>query len=584
MERRLSISSRKFLGQVWQLAAPYWRSEEKGTAWLLLGTIVAMTLGIVYLLVLLNEWNREFYNTLETKNAEDFYVLMLRFSFLAAVYIALSIYRTYLQQMLEMRWRIWLTKQYLSEWLGHRVYYRLELDHLGTDNPDQRIAEDLRAFTGGTLLLTLGLLRETVTVVSFVAILWTISGPLSFMLGGTEITIPGYMVWAALLYAIAGSVATYYVGRPLIPLNFQQERFEADFRFNLVRMREYAEGVALYRGEETEHRGHLGRLERIRQNWWALMYYTKRLGALTIGYAQAAVVFPYFVAGGRFFSGAITLGGLMQIANSFGQVQSSLSWFVDSYTTLAGWKASVDRLLTFHHAVEIARSEAMTHASERTNVPAGSALEADIESLALPAKDGVPGRVILSGEWLALKPGEKVVLTGPSGSGKSTLFRMLAGIWPFGTSRVKVPEGAKLLFLPQKPYIPIGSLRAAVTYPAASGVFSDEDVRDALNAVALGALADKLDEERNWSLTLSGGEQQRLAIARALLQQPDWLFLDEATSALDDASERAIYELVRERLPRAAIVSIAHRPTVAEYHDRKLALVPYGERMALSGV
>jgi putative ATP-binding cassette transporter len=582
MKDGLSIGSRRFLGKVWQLTAPYWRSEEKGSAWLLLISIVALTLGIVYMLVLLNEWNREFFNALEQKQAQDFFVLLLYFCFLAAVYIVLSIYRTYLQQMLEVRWRIWLSKQYLDDWLSNRVYYRLELEHLGTDNPDQRIAEDLRAFTGGTLSLALGLLRETVTVVSFVALLWMVSGPLDFSLGGTPVSIPGYMVWAALLYAVVGSIATYYVGRPLIALNFQQERYEADFRFSLVRMREYAEGVALYRGEATEHRGHLSRLERIRQNWWALMHYTKRLGALTIGYAQVAVVFPYFVAGGRFFSGAITLGGLTQIANAFGQVQSSLSWFVDSYPTLAGWKASVDRLLTFHEAVARASAEAEQKTRERSTVPAHAALEATIDTLALPGRDGVPGRVILSGQSLELRPGQKVVLTGASGSGKSTLFRLLAGIWPFGHARVQVPEGAKLMFLPQKAYIPIGSLRDAVTYPAPGDVYRDDEVRSVLVDVGLARLAEHLDEERNWSLALSGGEQQRLAVARAILHRPDWLFLDEATSALDEAGERGIYELLRQRLPNAAMVSIAHRPAVAAFHERKLALVPHGEHMALA--
>jgi putative ATP-binding cassette transporter len=581
MNDRLSIRSRSFIGQVWQLAAPYWRSEEKGQAWVLLAAIVAMTLGIVYMLVLLNEWNREFFNALEQKDSQDFFVLLVYFCFLAGVFIVLSIYRTYLQQMLEVRWRIWLSKQYLDEWLSNRVYYRLELDHLGTDNPDQRIAEDVRLFTSGTLSLTLGLLRETVTVVSFVAILWSVSGPLAFTVSGNEVSIPGYMVWAALLYAIAGSVITYYVGRPLIGLNFQQERLEADFRFNLVRMREYAEGVALYAGEATERRGHLARLERIRQNWWALMYYTKRLGALTIGYAQIAVVFPYFVAGHRYFSGSITLGGLTQIANAFGQVQSSLSWFVDSYTVLAGWKASVDRLLTFHQAVERATLEAQGKNDERAIAPAGAALQADIEELALPGKDGIPARVIMAGEHLEFRPGEKVIITGPSGSGKSTLFRVLAGIWPFGRAHVKVPEGARLMFLPQKPYIPIGSLRDATTYPGAGGTFGDDDIREALRAVALDKLGDRLADERNWSLTLSGGEQQRLAVARALLHRPDWLFLDEATSALDEAGERHIYDLLRERLPQATLVSIAHRPAVAGYHDRKLTLQPTGEGMAL---
>jgi vitamin B12/bleomycin/antimicrobial peptide transport system ATP-binding/permease protein len=582
MNDGLLIHARSFLGQVWQLAVPYWRSEEKGRAWSLLAAIVAMTFGIVYMLVLLNEWNRKFYNALENKNSDDFFALLLQFCVLAAIFIVLSIYRTYLQQMLAVRWRIWLSRQYLGEWLGNRVYYRLELDHLGTDNPDQRIAEDLRLFTSGTLSLSLGLLRETVTIISFIAILWSVSGPLAFTLSGTHVTIPGYMVWAALLYAIAGSAITYYVGRPLIALNFQQERLEADFRFNLVRMREYAEGVALYKGEATEQKGHLARLERIRQNWYGLMHYTKRLGAFTIGYGQIAVVFPYFVAGHRYLSGAIPLGGLTQIANAFGQVQSSLSWFVDSYTDLANWKASVDRLLTFHHALDQATAEAQVQTGDRITAPAGSALQADVAELAVPGKDATPGRVILAGAALELKPGEKVLISGPSGSGKSTLFRMLAGIWPFGRARVRIPEGARMMFLPQKTYIPIGTLRDAVTYPAAAGTYSDDAIRQMLRSVTLDKLVDELDQERNWSLSLSGGEQQRLAIARALLHRPDWLFLDEATSAMDESGERLIYELLRERLPKTALISIAHRPGVAGYHDRKLVFVPHGETMALA--
>jgi putative ATP-binding cassette transporter len=339
--------------------------------------------------------------------------------------------------------------------------------------------------------------------------------------------------------------------------------------------------VALYRGEAAEHRALLSRLERIRENWYALMYYTKRLGALTIGYGQVATVFPFFVAGHRYFSGAVTLGGLTQIANAFGQVQSSLSWFVDSYTSLAEWKASVDRLLSFHHAVERATADAQAKSGERVPAPAGSALRADIDELALPATDGAPGRVILAGASLELAPHEKVLITGPSGSGKSTLFRVLAGIWPFGRARVRVPEGARMMFLPQKPYIPIGTLRDAVTYPGTSDTFDDAAIAEALRAVTLDRLAGRIDESRNWSMTLSGGEQQRLAAARALLQRPDWLFLDEATSALDEAGERQVYELLRERLPDATIVSIAHRPAVAGYHERNVVFVAKGEGMVL---
>lgn len=571
MNDALSIRSRRFLGQVWQLAMPYWRSGEKGRAWALLVTIITMTLGLVYVLVLLNQWNRDFFDALEKKNADDFSALMLQFCLLAGIFIVLSIYRAYLQQMLEMRWRVWLTRQYLGSWLADRVYYRLELDALGTDNPDQRIADDLRLFTSGTLALTLGLLREGVTLASFIAILWSVSGPLAFTLFGSEVSIPGYMVWAALLYAIAGSIVTYYIGRPLIRLNFEQEHREANFRFNLVRTREYAEGVALYGGEDTERKGHLARLERIRANWWQLMHYTKRLGAITIGYGQIAVVFPYFVAGHRFFSGAITLGGLTQIANAFGQVQSALSWFVDSYAGLANWKASVDRLITFHHAVEEAAADARVKQTERVGAHSEAPLHADIVELALPGRDGAPGRVILSGAAFEVKQGETVLVTGRSGAGKSTLFRLLSGIWPFGRARIAVPEGARLMFLPQKPYVPAGTLRDALTYPSASDAYGNEPVREVLAAVGLEHLGERLDEERNWGLALSGGEQQRLAVGRALLGRPDWLFLDEATSALDEAGERHLYELLRERLPQAALVSIAHRPGVARYHERRIA-------------
>ena len=573
---------RSFLARVWALAAPYWRSEERWRARGLLAAVVALTLGGVGLLVLLNNWNREFYNALEQRDAGAFGQLLLQFCVLAAVFIVGSVYRLFLTQQLEFRWRAWLTRRYLSAWLNERAYYQMELqpaDASKPDNPDQRISEDLRYFTQGTLSLGLGLLSSVVTLVSFIVILWSVSGPLAFAVGGREVSIPGYMVWVAIAYAAAGSVLTHLIGRPLIKLNVRQEHTEADFRFNLVRVRENAEGVALSRGEAAEESGLLRRFDAIRDNWWALMYATRRLTAFTVGYAQIAVVFPILVAAPRYFAGAISLGVLMQISQAFGQVQDSLSWFVNSYGTLANWKASVDRLLTFETALV---HTAPTQAAPTQTVPAGatlagaglltaggSGLHADGLDLAVPT-----GRVVLSGASFDVAPGDHVLLKGPSGSGKSTLFRAIAGIWPFGKGSISLPEGARVLFLPQKPYFPLGSLREAVSYPSAGDTFDDAAIREALAAVQLDSLAERLDDVQSWNLQLSGGEQQRLALARALLQRPDWLFLDEATSALDEASEAHVYEQIGRRLPDATVVSIAHRPGVAAYHTRTLELVP----------
>lgn len=577
MNGRLLIDAKSFLGKVWNLARPYWSSEERWTARGLLAAIVALTLGIVYMSVLLNEFSRDFYNAIQEKNYEDFHALLLYFCLLAAGLITLSVYKLYLTQMLEMRWRSWLTTTYLSEWLERQVYYRLELASRGTDNPDQRIAEDARLFTSGTLSLSLGLLSSVVTLASFVVILWGVSGPLDVTVAGMTISIPGYMVWVAILYAVAGSVITHYVGRPLIGLNFQQERFEADFRFNLVRLRENAEGVALYRGEASERRGLLERFDHVRSNWWELMRYTKRLTTATAGYSQVAIVFPILVAAPRYFSGAIQLGGLMQISSAFGQVQGALSWFVDSYGSIANWKASVDRLLTFHRALDETHAEAEHPAGIRIEESPADTIASDDLDINLP-----DGSRLLTHAAFNLTPGERVLLTGPSGSGKSTLFRSIAGIWPFGSGKICLPAGAKLMFLPQKPYIPIGTLREAVSYPAEAGSFSDKTIGKILEDVRLAPFAHRLEESRNWSLAMSLGEQQRLAVARALLHRPKWLFLDEATASLDEALESHLYALIAERLPGTTIMSIAHRPNVAAYHDRRLSFTRSGETTTLA--
>jgi putative ATP-binding cassette transporter len=528
---------------------------------------VVLTLALVFLTVLYNDWNRSFFEAIQNKDFESFGPLLIRFSILAALFIVGAVFRRYLTLMLQMRWRIWLTRRFLDTWFDQQVYYRLEVGGGRADNPDQRIADDLRMFAFDSLDLAFGLLSSAVTLISFLGILWAISGPLAVSFGDVNFEIPGYMVWVAILYAIVGSVLTHLVGRPLIGLNFQQQRVEADLRFGLVRLRENAEGVALYKGERTERHDLEGRIGRIRENWWRLMHYTKNLTFLTTGYDQLADIFPILVAAPRYFTGAISLGVLTQIGNAFGQVQSALSWFVASYSSLASWKATVDRLLTFQDAMLAAEAEAHAVGGIRL-VPNGVAgIRAEHLQLDLP-----DGRVIVPDISLSVAPGESVLINGPTGAGKSTLFRALAGIWPFGAGQVHIPSDARLLFLPQRPYLPIGTLREATTYPGASGAIDDAALCEVLEAVGLGSFATRLDEVDNWSLQMSGGEQQRLAIARAVLQQPDWLFLDEATAALDDQSEAELYALLQCRLPQTAIVSIAHRQGVAAFHTRHVSL------------
>ncbi|MCO6418484.1 ABC transporter ATP-binding protein/permease [Siccirubricoccus sp. KC 17139] len=558
-----------FLSDAWALAAPYWRSEERGRAWLLLGVVIVLNLALVGMNVLLSYWNREFFNSLQDKDAAAFWALLLwwrqtesgpmpGFILIAVVYILIAVYALYLRQALQIRWRAWMTRELLDRWLADRAYYRVALTDPGTDNPDQRVAEDLRLFVDSTLTLGLGLMRSVVTLFSFILVLWALSGPLALL----GIEIPGYMVWVALLYAVLGTLLAHAIGKPLIRLNFHQERVEADFRFALMRFRENVEGIALYRGEAGEKRGLFTRFHALMDNWWSIMVATKRLTFFTAGYTQVAIVFPFIVAAPRFFSGAIPLGGLTQTADAFGQVQGALSWIVDNYAALTEWRATVLRLTGFRAAIATARA-AQGGVAAAPEARPDLALEG--VTLALP-----DGRVLLEGAAATIGPGEAVLVTGPSGSGKSTLFRAIAGIWPFGAGRVRVPAGARVMFLPQRPYLPLGTLRHALCYPRDAAEVPEAEVLAALAEAGLGHLAPRLDEEGAWDRQLSGGEQQRVALARALLVKPDWLFLDEATASLDPEAEARFYTLLKERLPGATLVSIAHRPAVAQYHGRAL--------------
>lgn len=540
------------------LLQPYWQSEEKWQARGLLAAAVALALGMVYLNVLFNDWNRDFYNALETKNFTKFTEQLWRFSSLAFILIIVAIYKIYLTQALEIGWRAWMTKQYMAEWLENQAYYRIEQSG-SADNPDQRIAEDLKFLTSGSLALSLGLLSSLVTLISFIGILWTVSGPITIMLSQREWTIPGYMVWFALAYAGLGSLLVAWIGKPLVGQNFNQQRFEADFRFGLIRIRENAEAIAFYAGEPQETAQLTERFRAIRENWWAIMTTTKRLNVASTFYTQFAVIFPFLVGAPRYFSGAITLGGLMQIASAFGQVQSALSWFIDAFVQLAEWKASVNRLAGFHWAVTAARTHQAGISVVRNNV---GALLVDQVRLDLPN-----GSALTHPLDASILAGQRILVTGSSGCGKSTLFRTIAGIWPYGGGSIEIPASMNLLFLPQRSYLPIGTLRAAISYPAAAGAYPDRAIQHYLMQCRLSHLAQALDDSDNWSQRLSPGEQQRLAFVRVLLTKPDCLFLDEASSALDADTEQLLYTLLIAELPDAAIISIAHRPIVAQYHQ-----------------
>ncbi|WP_374291489.1 ABC transporter ATP-binding protein/permease [Desulfovibrio desulfuricans] len=583
--------SKKFLSDLWRLARPYWTSEDRMAGIGLICIIVGMSLGLVYLNVLLNQWNNAFYDTLQNRDWQGFTHQLARFCLLAALFIAVAVYQVYLRLLLQIRWRSWLTSFFIQRWLHRRAYYALQLQARPADNPDQRIAEDIGLFVEQTLMLVLGFLEAVTTLVSFTGILWHLSGAVTIALGQRSLSVPGYMVWAALAYAIAGTWLTQRFGRPLVGLNYQRQRLEADFRFSLVRFRENAEGVALYGGEDGEAAVFRSRFAAVVSNWRQIMICRKRLSWLTNAYGQAAMVFPFLACAPRYFSGAIQLGGLMQTASAFGQVQNSLSWFVDAYTELAAWRATVDRLTSFAALLDEAGGATSANAYKTapdTPAPASpaddarspemltTAVGADaalrLHGLCLARPDGA---LLLEHADLEVLPGQRVLIGGPSGAGKSTLFRAIAGLWPFGSGCIQLPHGGSTMFLPQKPYLPMGTLRAAVTYPSPPQSFSTQAIAQALADCGLGDLAPLLDEEHYWGQQLSPGEQQRLALARVLLHKPDWLFLDEATSAMDEAGEKHLLELLTRQLGRAAIISIGHRPGLTAFHTRHLRLDPH---------
>jgi len=553
----------------WRLMSSYWHSQEKWKARGLLAGVIALTLGQVYMLVLLNGWNNDFYNALQQRAFESFWPLIGQFAGFAFLHIIFAVYAIYVRQILEIKWRNWMTDKYLDRWLGHQTYYRLQVaGQDDMDNPDQRIADDVNSFVNLTLGLFVGVLKQATSLVAFVVILWNLSGSLDIPLGDTVLSVPGYMVFVTLIYSVVGTWLAHKVGRKLIRLNYDQQRFEADFRFSMVRVRENSESVAFYGGEKPELQNFRERFALVIGNFWGLMKRTKLLNFYVNGYAQIAIIVPVLMCAPQYFSGTMQLGGFMQTISAFGRVQDALSYFVESYDSIAQYVAVIRRLGGFAGHME--EAEALTSSFDFTR-NTSNALQLWQMDIALP-----DGRQLAEKLSIAVPAGKRLLISGGSGAGKSTLLRAIAGIWPYGTGEISLPTGWRTMFLPQRPYLPLGSLRRAIYYPQPVPENTDDNLSGLLEHFGLQKLAGQLDAVDDWSRILSLGEQQRLAFIRILLLRPDIVFLDESTSALDEPREAQAYEILHQMLPQMAVVSVGHRSSLLNCHDKQLVLAGDG--------
>jgi len=563
--------TREFIVGLFHLITPYWNSEEKKSARLYLAGIITLTIAAVYMTLLLNEWFNSFYSALQNYDSDAVYRGLLRFTGLAFAHIAFAVYSYYLQQRLALRWRKWMTKNYLAKWTGQQMYYRLEMFSQGTaDNPDQRISEDINLFTARTLSFMSGLLRSATTIVCFIFVLWNLSEILSFSAAGQEFHIYGYLVWTALAYSVLGTWITHKVGHRLVSLNYLQQKLEADFRFSMVRLRETAESVAFYNGAAKEESFLSNRFMTLLRNTLFIIKKQKQLSWLTNSYAQIAIIFPFVVAVPRYLSQNISLGGLMQIANCFGKVQDAMSYFVDVYASLAEWQSCAERLLSFDKHIAAIEKETEEKSGSLVREETPDRLRLTDVTISVPAMDeNKRTREIISSASCTIKSGEHVILKGPSGSGKSTLLRTLAGFWPYVKGHISMPAPSEMMFIPQKPYIPMGTSAEAASYPLET---ADKEILSLLLVeCGLSHLMEKPDTEADWSHILSLGEQQKLAFVRVFLRKPKWVFLDEATSAMDEETEEKMYRLLTA-LPGTTVISIGHRSTLDKWHDRVLRI------------
>jgi len=556
----------------WRWLREWLTAKDRGNARLLILGVVALTIAQVMVQMRFNTWNRDFFNALDKRDSGAFRHQIMVFLMLAAASMAAAVYQLYLKQLLQLGWREWLTRRLSEGWLHDGRQYQLEAGAAEADNPDQRIAEDVRVATELAIEFTVGLLISASMLVAFVGILWSLSGPLDIVLAGYNVHVAGYMVWAAVLYACIGSGLTWLVGRPMVGLNVRRTTAEADFRFGLTRAREGGESIALIRGEADERRGLTLLFGEVRDAVRNLMRSQRNLMWLTSAYGTLAMIFPTVVAAPAYFAGAMTLGGLMQVGAAFGQVQAALNWFVDSFPRIAEWRSAVSRLVAFQDALDDLEAIATdptqpTIMMEELAADAPHRLELDALEIAF-----INGTTVIADAFAVIEPGERVLIKGESGTGKSTLFRAIGGLWPWGGGRIVTPPRTDMAFLPQRPYLPLGTLAGTLCYPASPDDFEPEAKVDALTQVGLGHLTERLADDQRWDRVLSLGEQQRLAFARLLLQKPAWIFLDEATAALDEPNQDAMMTLLTEALPNSAIVSIGHRPGLEVFHTRTLTL------------
>lgn len=518
---------------------------------------------------------RRILDAIDERASGPFFAAIGIFLVVTFLYLLSSAYRIYVRQALEIRWRRALTADYVERWVGPHAYVQPELHHEKMDNPDQRIQEDVRDFVASALGLSLSLLAAVTTLVMFGGLLWNLSARFPIPAPDDHVHVAGSLLWIAVGYGLVSMWLTHLVGRRLVPINFDRLRFEADFRYGLTRFRDHAVAVALSRGEEVERRGAAERFAQVVRNWWQLIRAQRDVTILTGAIGQANNVVPVLVAAPAYFAGAISLGTIIQIRIAYGQVSGALAWFVFAYQEIARWRANVERLATFTEVMD-ATDRRFEEGGIRVEPVADGVLR--LEDLRLEEPNG---RVLLDSATAAVAAGGRLAITGPSGTGKTLLLRAIAGIWPFGAGRIEVPVGARMMFVPQWPYMPMGTLRAAAAYPAPESTFPDDRVREALALLGLERLRDSLDETAPWDQILSPHEQQRLALVRVLLHAPDWLFLDKATSALDEAREEQAYALLAEKLPGTTIVSIAHRPGVEHLHTARWRLAPREGRVVL---